>query len=412
MEYEVSVIIPSYNKCLELKLLLYSLKKQTFERSLMQVIVVDDASTDGTSGMIERYKPPFPFHYLRNETQRGRSFTRNKGLSIASGKIIVFLDAEMLVEQNFIQKHVEHHKARQDLVLTGAMHLKGIYTVIYPNFSKDARRSFRVLLKNDDKLYRRLLPEMKKSYSNKTVMSLLTRKDIKKGFHKILSFPRPYFPEILHNFGPDLKEYKLPWTSFVSCNVSLRRELLEKVGGFDEGFQGWGFEDWELGYRLYQFGVSFRADSSVGCYHQEHPVLYNYREMFSNYFFYTQKHPYFETCLHAAFLLGMISRLQEHHLIKEYCQLTEQREPVYRQFLNFIWEMLRTAAAWLKDGHHRDQILMKLRDKSSTASCSLARQQRNKLRQNHHCPGLTRIFDELLGERDEVLQISRIEGGV
>ena len=397
MDYEVSVVIPSYNKCLELKLLLYSLKNQTFERSQMQVIVVDDASTDHTSKILGRYKPPFPFHYLRNETQKGRSFTRNRGLTVASGKIIIFLDAEMLVERDFIQKHVEQHKARQDLVLTGAMHLKGVFTVYYPNFSTDAHRNLIVLLKEDGKLYKRLRPEMRKSYSKKAIVNLLTKNDIKKGVHQILSFSRPYFPEIVQHFGPDLKEYKLPWTSFITCNVSLRRELLEKVGGFDEGFRGWGFEDWEMGYRLYRFGVSFRADSSVGCYHQEHPVLYNYLEMFSNYFFYAQKHPNFETCVHAVFLLGMISRLQEHDLVKEYCLLTEQKEQPYRQFLDLMCEMFRNAAALLKDGHHRDQIIMKLRDATSAASSSLARQQRNELRQSSLCPGLIRIFDELSG---------------
>ncbi|WP_424767713.1 glycosyltransferase [Paenibacillus sp. sgz302251] len=402
MSYEVSIVIPSYNKCLEIKLLLYSLNNQTFDRSRMEVIVVDDASTDHTSKSLGRYEPPFPFHYLRNETQKGRSFTRNRGLTVASGKVIIFLDAEMLVEQDFVQNHVEHHKARQDLVLTGAMHLKGVYTVYYPNFSSDVHHNLRLLLKQDGKLYKRLGPEIKKSYSNKAAASLLTRNDIKKGVYRKFCFPRPYFPEILHNFGPDLNEYKLPWTSFISCNVSVRRELLEEVGGFDEGFQGWGFEDWELGYRLYRFGVSFRADSSVGCYHQEHPVLYDYLEMFSNYFFYTQKHPNFETCVHAVFLLGMISRLQEHVLVKEYYLLTELKGQSYRPLLDAMCEMLRNTAAWLKDGHYRDQILMKLRGTSSAASLSLARQQRNELRHSGLCPGLIQTFDDLSGWGDEM----------
>ena len=46
------------------------------------------------------------------------------------------------------------------------------------------------------------------------------------------------------------------WHLFWSCNFCIEKQLFDTVGGFDEQFVGWGFEDVELGYRLCQRGVS------------------------------------------------------------------------------------------------------------------------------------------------------------
>ena len=43
---------------------------------------------------------------------------------------------------------------------------------------------------------------------------------------------------------------RLSWLYFLTGNASVRRADLERVGGFDESFTGYGHEDLELGYRL------------------------------------------------------------------------------------------------------------------------------------------------------------------
>ena len=62
----------------------------------------------------------------------------------------------------------------------------------------------------------------------------------------------------LREFDFDLARQALPWPMFLSLNFSVRAEDFWAVGGFDEEFCGWGFEDLELGYRLFRRGLSFR----------------------------------------------------------------------------------------------------------------------------------------------------------
>lgn len=400
MVYKVSVIIPACNKQLELELLLYTLALQAFNLDQMEVVVVDDASTDGTEKLLQSYSPPYPFRYLRNETRRGRSFTRNRGFEAAQGTIIIFLDGEMLVPRHFVRKHVEQHQSRTDLVLTGAMHLKGVYTIFYPGFSDAAQRRLHRLVTKDRRLSEELMPRIEKGVHRQTRVPLLKKKQIQRDLHRKLSYSRPYFPEIVKKFGPNLTGYKLPWTSFVSCNVSVPKRLLEVCGGFDETFQGWGFEDWELGYRLYRCGAYFRADSSVSCYHQEHPVAKDQviREMFSNYFHYQERHPCFEICIHAAFLLGCINRLQEHRLVEEYLRLLREVDQKKRHF--FVEAMLRAlrSTAWmLKQRYEREAIFSELKkDGRAAVFASAAVGQRDELERSGRFPGLVQMFDRLV----------------
>ncbi|MFP3416038.1 glycosyltransferase family 2 protein, partial [Bacillus sp. SIMBA_074] len=79
MSTEVTVILPSYNRYPLNLLTLYSLENQTFDFAKMEVILIDDASTDG-SHALEHYRPPYPVRYIRNTTNAGRSKTRNIGI--------------------------------------------------------------------------------------------------------------------------------------------------------------------------------------------------------------------------------------------------------------------------------------------------------------------------------------------
>jgi glycosyltransferase involved in cell wall biosynthesis len=89
----VSVVIPAHNEerwiaaCLESVLRIDSYANK-------EVIVVDDASTDGTSEILNR----FPITVIRNEKTIGPSSTRNIGVREARGEIIVFIDAHCIVD--------------------------------------------------------------------------------------------------------------------------------------------------------------------------------------------------------------------------------------------------------------------------------------------------------------------------
>jgi len=86
---EVSVIIPTYNSVRYLTEAVDSVLAQTFQD--LEVLVIDDGSTDGTERVMRLYGPPV--RYFRQEN-RGVAVARNRGIEESSGRYIAFLDAD------------------------------------------------------------------------------------------------------------------------------------------------------------------------------------------------------------------------------------------------------------------------------------------------------------------------------
>jgi chondroitin synthase len=73
----------------------------------------------------------------------------------------------------------------------------------------------------------------------------------------------------------NLKNDPLPFKSFCSGNVALKKEYALLAGLFDENFIRWGNEDGEFGFRLYQLGLYFIPVLSAVGLHQEHSIDVN-----------------------------------------------------------------------------------------------------------------------------------------
>ena len=69
--------------------------------------IIDDASNDGSAQWIQQLHLSQPFHCIYHQSNRGRSATRNDGLKIAIGDIIIFLDGDMSVMPDFVQQHID-----------------------------------------------------------------------------------------------------------------------------------------------------------------------------------------------------------------------------------------------------------------------------------------------------------------
>ena len=87
----VSVVIPTYNRKHLLGRAIESVLSQTFRD--FELLVVDDASTDGTGDLIGSYDDE-RIRYFRHETNRGTSAARNTGLANSNGDYISFLDSD------------------------------------------------------------------------------------------------------------------------------------------------------------------------------------------------------------------------------------------------------------------------------------------------------------------------------
>lgn len=98
----VSVIVPTYNRAAIVPRALQSIINQTYQN--LEVIVVDDASSDNTQEVITGFHDP-RIRYLRHDRNRGGSVARNTGIHAAHGEYLAFLDSddEWLSEKLAIQ---------------------------------------------------------------------------------------------------------------------------------------------------------------------------------------------------------------------------------------------------------------------------------------------------------------------
>lgn len=95
----ISVIIPVYNTEKYLHNCLNSLLKQTYED--FEVICIDDCSTDSSLEILEYYsKKDKRIKVLKNESNRGSGYSRNRGLDMAKGDYVFFLDSDDWISPN------------------------------------------------------------------------------------------------------------------------------------------------------------------------------------------------------------------------------------------------------------------------------------------------------------------------
>ncbi|MCI0564408.1 MAG: glycosyltransferase family 2 protein, partial [Nitrososphaera sp.] len=125
MAFRISVIIPAYNRVQTIRRAVQSTLDQTYTD--IEVIVVDDASTDGTVEAVEAIKDPrIKVHRLSQNA--GPSHARNCGIRLASGELVAFLDSDDAWLPRKLEKQVRlfaQKGERCGLVYSGALFFKG-----------------------------------------------------------------------------------------------------------------------------------------------------------------------------------------------------------------------------------------------------------------------------------------------
>ncbi len=95
-----SVIIPTYNRANFIEKTIESVLNQTYQN--FEIIVVDDGSTDNTLGVLEQYKNNNKIH-VHHQKNAERGAARNKGISLAKGEYVIFLDSDDLFLEHYLE---------------------------------------------------------------------------------------------------------------------------------------------------------------------------------------------------------------------------------------------------------------------------------------------------------------------
>ena len=114
----VSVIITTYNHGCYLSKSIKSVLNQTYDN--IEIIVIDDGSTDDTSEIIKDF-PKVVYHYQENG---GLSNARNSGIDICRGEFVVFLDADDWLFPQGISANLQYMKQYPDLAFVSGSYFK------------------------------------------------------------------------------------------------------------------------------------------------------------------------------------------------------------------------------------------------------------------------------------------------
>lgn len=197
MPPELSVVVPTYNRCGLLPGLLEALQAQDLPKERFEVIVVDNNSTDGTWAYLSGLSIPWLKAF--REERPGAAAARNRGLAQARAPVLHFLDDDMAPAPDCLRRHLEAHRRRPEASYLGFV----------------------------DYRYDTWTHPLSRWVAERTRGTLF----------------------------PDSSGEEASFFQYLTPNVSSPRAAVEKVGGFDPGFRGYGFEDPELGYKLHRAGL-------------------------------------------------------------------------------------------------------------------------------------------------------------
>jgi glycosyltransferase involved in cell wall biosynthesis len=101
----VSIVVPTWNRAGFLGDCLKSLVAQDYQRNRYEIIVVDDGSTDSTKTVVDGFRG-YATSLYRLEDHRGLNAARNRGIALARGELICFIDDDALAPQPWLRAMV------------------------------------------------------------------------------------------------------------------------------------------------------------------------------------------------------------------------------------------------------------------------------------------------------------------
>ena len=212
-----SAIIATRNRCEILRRALQAYLEQTALEEVSEILVSDDGSTDGTPTLVSQAAKasPVPIRYLRQE-HRGAAAARNLAIREARGELLLFTDDDVIPSATLVAEHWKWHLENSDPSVA----------VLGP-------------VPWDEEIH-----------------------------------PTPFMNWLITG-GPMLnlrecsKRRELDFEFFATGNLSLKAKFLREHGTFDEDFRAYGYEDYELGFRLANNGLRLLYNPDAVGYHHK-----------------------------------------------------------------------------------------------------------------------------------------------
>lgn len=192
MTPRASVIVATRNRAAQVTACVECLIAQRLDPADLQIIVVDDGSTDDTCARLARLAPPTRVLVIPLAETLGRGRARNAGLERATGEFVLFVDSDAYAPPGFVRAHLDAHARHPRSIVDGP-------AILVRAFTPRGFASLRVRM---------------------------------------------------------LAALDIGGEQFVTVNTSCPRSALEEAGGFDPAFGlRYGWEDIDLGVRLRRLGL-------------------------------------------------------------------------------------------------------------------------------------------------------------
>ena len=205
-EPQISVMLPTFRRLDTLQRTLSALVNQALPHADYEVVVVDDGSRDGTETFLHRFAEStnLQFNYLVLKDNGGPARARNFGLSRCRAEVVLIIGDDIEPASDLVTAHLGSHEQNPD---------RGHAVLGHVSFPEELEPS----------AFMRWLEQGGRKY-------FFNFQDLVPG----------------QEAGP---------LFFYTCNVSVKKALLDSTGWFDESFPYASHEDLELGYRLAAQGM-------------------------------------------------------------------------------------------------------------------------------------------------------------
>ena len=116
---ELSVIIPTRNRCTYLDLTLNSIFNQTFDKNLFEVIIIDNGSTDATKDVVHSYKDKILHLIYHYDERPGLHVGRHDGYMLSKSDILVYADDDIEAFPSWLEAIYNSFKDKEVVLVGG-----------------------------------------------------------------------------------------------------------------------------------------------------------------------------------------------------------------------------------------------------------------------------------------------------